>query len=271
MASTPAIVEEAVRDATTAGALPGEGQAITMQAARDRRDKVEELFWPEFYIAAHPDLAVARVDPYDHYINYGRAENRLAVAPGGDALQRFEKEKDPRDTILIVSHEGTRSGCPMLSYNLIKGLIDEYNVIALFFGPGPVLDACRELGAIVIGPIAFANAPLVADAVVGQIAKTAPIKFAVTNSIEARHALPALAKRYIPSLSLIHEFTAYIRPKDAFREAVHWAGRTVFSTEITHDDAINTYPDLGWREHLVIPSRTLCCTAGRGFEVLRAR
>jgi lipopolysaccharide biosynthesis protein/glycosyltransferase involved in cell wall biosynthesis len=245
-----AIVEEAVRDAKSAGTLPGDRQAMT--TGNSHRTS-EELFWPEFYLAAYPDIAAAKLDPYYHYSNFGHKENRLAAAPGAGELQRLEAAKDSRETVLIVSHEGVRGGCPILSYNLIKELVGEYNVVALFFGPGPVLDACREIGAVVIGPVPFANAPRVADAIVGKIAEAAPIKFAVTNSIEARHALPALSKRYIPSISLIHEFTAYIRPKDAFREAVHWAGATVFSTEVTHDDAVHAYPDLGLREYLIIP------------------
>jgi hypothetical protein len=33
-------------------------------------------FDPEFYIRAHPDLAAAKVDPYEHYLVFGKAEGR---------------------------------------------------------------------------------------------------------------------------------------------------------------------------------------------------
>ncbi len=57
----------------------------------------------------------------------------------------------------------------------------------------------------------------------------------------------------MPTVSLIHEFTAYIRLRDAFRDAVRWATSTVFSAPVTGYYALKAYPDLGWRDYPIIP------------------
>ncbi|MEJ0095244.1 MAG: rhamnan synthesis F family protein [Methylocella sp.] len=213
----------------------------------------EAKFCPEFYLAAYPDVAASGMNPYQHYVKHGRSEGRLGHMPGMDALTRFGSMVGTRETVLIVSHNGARGGAPILSYNLVRGLQEKYNVLVIFLGPGPILDACHAAGAVVVGPIPITESTSLADLVVRRISDAAVIKFAVINSIESRHVLPALAKRYVPTISLIHEFAAYIRPHGAFREAVLWSGQVVFSSEITRDNALTEYPDLGGRDYPVIP------------------
>jgi hypothetical protein len=55
---------------------------------------------------------------------------------------------------------------------------------------------------------------------VNQLLAAHPIKFAVVNSIESRWVLDGLTQGGVPTVSLIHEFAAYTRPKSAFHDAV---------------------------------------------------
>jgi glycosyltransferase involved in cell wall biosynthesis len=228
------------------------GKWPLLSPAPDALD-LEAGFDSEFYLAAYPDIAAAGVDPYDHYVKHGRAEGRLARTPALDALDHFGSLVGAPETVLVVSHEGVRGGAPILAYTLVKGLLEKYNVIVLFLSAGPMLEACRDAGAVVAGPIGLAGSMPLAELVVKRISDAAPIKFAIINTIASRYVLPALAKRYIPTVSLIHEFAAYIRPRNAFREAVLWSGEVVFSTEITRDNALTEYPELGGRAYPIIP------------------
>lgn len=175
------------------------------------------------------------------------------VVPKLNVLGDFNLVAQDRKTVLIVSHEGSRTGAPILSYNLAKTLLKEYNVVALFLGPGPLLKACHADGAIVVGPMMNQSSELLADLAIKQIMAAVNIDFALINSIESRRVLPALAKYRVATVSLIHEFATYTRPRGAFSDAVSWSGKVVFSTAITRDSMIAEYPHLSEGIYPVIP------------------
>lgn len=214
----------------------------------------EAEFDSAFYLSIYPDIAAAGVDPYLHYKTHGCLEGRIGSPPielkNLDNPNLFERKPE---TILIVSHEGVRGGAPILAYTLVKELAQRYNVITLFLSGGPLLQDCKDAGAIVIGPIGLSNSMPLADFVVDRISRSAKLKFAIVNTIASHYVLPGLAKRYVPSISLIHEFAAYFRPLSAFREAVFWSGSVVFSAEITRDNAKANIPDLENSNFLIIP------------------
>ena len=175
------------------------------------------------------------------------------IVPKLNVLGDFGSIVVERKTVLVVSHEGLRTGAPILSYNLVKCLLKKYNVVTLFLDPGPLLEACHLSGAIVVGPVMFRGSVLFSGLGIKQITDAVPIEFALVNSIESRYVLPELAKHNISTVSLIHEFASYTRPRKAFYEAVFWSGKTVFSAEVTRDNMVAEYPDLGARAYPVIP------------------
>lgn len=225
---------------------PSEGRAVTVPPQPE--------FDAEFYRTIYPDIAAAGVDPHDHYVKHGQSEGRLARPPEQlNALADFRFMDSAKETVLIVSHEGVRGGAPILAYNIMKVLGKKYNVIALFLGDGPMLKESRDIGALVVGPIGLAGSSQLAELVVKRICETSAIKFAIVNTIASRYVLRGLAREFVPTVSLIHEFAAYIRPRNAFREAALWSGEVVFSSEITRDAAICEYPDLGGSAYPIIP------------------
>ena len=194
-------------------------------------------FDAEFYVQIYPDVAAAGVDPYSHYLENGKSEGRigkLPIIPGMETLKHLDPN---RETVLIICHEGTRTGAPILGYNLVRALLPTYNVVALFLGLGPILDACRAIGATVIESTTHHRHPVVADRTIAAILEWTPLRFAIINSVEARFPLEALARRHIPTVSLLHEFAVNTRPHGAFQETVRWSGATVFSSRLTRDDA----------------------------------
>ena len=159
-----------------------------------------------------------------------------------------------KENVIVVSHEASRTGAPILSLNLARVLGKRYNVLVLVLGGGPLLNAFRDTGAAVLElPITarYTSSSIKQD--VDQLLQRYHFKFAVVNSIESRAVLPVLAEKYIPSISLLHEFASYTRPRDAFRQAFFWSGDTIFSTKLTLQNAFEQYPDLNEKSAHVLP------------------
>ena len=189
----------------------------------------------EFYLKMYPDVAAAGCDPEEHYWQNGKAEGRLGYLPQLDlvgSLALFSKE---RETVLVVSHEASLTGAPVLSLNIVQQLSSRYNVVAMLLWGGVIGEAFHEAGAVVVRASAARGNPVWAEVITQALSQQVDFKFALVNSIESRWVLPGLAKCGVPTVTLIHEFAAYIRPKGAFLDALLWLTEIVFSTEITFE------------------------------------
>jgi glycosyltransferase involved in cell wall biosynthesis len=183
------------------------------------------------YLTLNPDVAANGADPAHHYLNFGRLEGRPYSYPNIDLTGMHHFRAD-RDSILVVSHEATRTGAPVVSLNLVLNLVERYNVVVLLLGDGPLVDSFVQAGGLTIVSH-LKGYPVLADSVVGRLHDRFNFRFALVNSIESRVVLKSLALRFVPVVSLIHEFAAYTRPRDAFAEALVWSSEVVFSADIT--------------------------------------
>ncbi len=191
----------------------------------------------EFYLKMYPDVTAAKCGPEEHYWQHGKAEGRLGYPPQLDfvgSLALFSKE---RKTVLVVSHEASLTGAPVLSLNIVQQLTSRYNVVAMLLGGGVISDTFHETGAVVVRASAARGNPVLAEVIIQALSRQVDFKFALVSSIESRWVLPGLAKCGVPTVSLIHEFAAYTRPKGAFLDALLWSTEIVFSTEITFESA----------------------------------
>ena len=211
----------------------------TMPANFQRETAVElEDFCEYSYLTLNQDLQKIDGSAYEHYTQYGRFEGRAVHIPGLHPSDIKNIQKDSRETLLLVSHEGIRGGAPILVYNLFRQFSEKYKVLVLFQSGGPIADACREEGAHVIGPVMFSSSSEVADLIVNKIIEATQVKFTIVNSVASVGILKSLADKYIPTVTLIHEFASYIKPSTAFLDAALWSGIVIFSAEITRNDAI---------------------------------
>jgi glycosyltransferase involved in cell wall biosynthesis len=212
---------------------------------------LDERFDPDLYRALYWDVEESGSDPLEHYVAYGQKEGRVGWL---DLTQDFTLLKPGRPTALVVCHDGSWTGAPILGFNLVRRLLGESNVVALFYKPGPIMAACRQAGAMVIGPEVVPGGSLpTSTSVFRRIVEWIDPQAAVLNSVESRHIAQALAELYVPTISLIHEFSAYTRPRGAVTETAFWSGETVFSTALTRDNARATDPALSGIDFPVIP------------------
>ena len=149
-----------------------------------------------------------------------------------------------REWILVVSHEASRTGAPILTLNVAQGLAERYNVFTLSLGGGPLVRAFMDAGASVMVSPEMRFDWAYAHAVIGRLCEQYDFTFAVVNSIESRSVLSALADRWIPTVSLVHEFSACSRPRGAFEDVFAWSSEVVFSTPATFEAAREDNPDL---------------------------
>ncbi|MEZ5881799.1 MAG: glycosyltransferase family 4 protein [Nitratireductor sp.] len=163
-----------------------------------------------------------------------------------------------KDTILVVLHEGTRTGAPIIGYDLVLSALSRYNVVVLVLQPGPIANACRAAGAVVLTwRRSRCRSWFQGSAVTSWIAGKVRLKAALINSVEARFVLPGLVCSDVPTVGLVHEFASYIRPHVDFSSAVKLSHHTVFPSEVVRRDALALHPELATRS-LSVTSQGLC-------------
>lgn len=206
-----------------------------------------------FYLERYPDIRESGIDPYEHFVQHGRAEGRIGRSP----QLKLQKPSVPwdaaRKSVLVVSHEASRTGAPILSLNIARELQKRFNVIVLVLGDGPMMAAFCEVAPVVVGPMSVMGNVGVAGDIIAQLALSYEFEFAIVNSIESRFVLRRLTELSIPAISLIHEFAAYTRPLDAFPFAIQWSAETVFSARITHENAVAGNPELAGQPFHIMP------------------
>jgi len=158
------------------------------------------------------------------------------------------------ESILIISHEASRTGAPVLSLNIAKTLTKKFNVAVILLGSGPLTANFVRLGVVSVQVFNQRILPrLFIFRKINHLCQQSNFKFAIVNSIESRVVLECLSKNDIPTVSLIHEFASYTRPEDAFRRTLFWSNEVVFSANVVRDNALSEYPELGLRHTHIFP------------------
>ena len=206
-----------------------------------------------FYLERYPDVREAGIDPYEHFVQHGRAEGRIGRSPNLKLQKGSVLWDTTKNTVLVVSHEASRTGAPILSLNIARELQKRFNVVVLVLGDGPMMAAFCEVAPVVVGPMSVMGDAGVAGDIIAQLVLSYEFEFAIVNSIESRFVLRRLTELSIPAISLIHEFAAYTRPLDAFPFAILWSAETVFSARITHENAVAGNPELEGQPFHIMP------------------
>lgn len=214
-------------------------------------DTLPPDFSGEVYLKIYPDLAKAGIDPKVHYLRHGRGEGRQFKIPTFDP-NSYVFNTD-FETILVVSHEASRTGAPLLSLNIVQELIKRYNVVVVLLGGGVLLQDFKETGAaIMVIDQSEMHLELI-DCIVDLMCDQFNFKYALVNSIESRKLIPMLVQQTVPTVTMVHEFASYTRPKTAFKDVFFWSGEIVFSTNMVKECAYTECSDLGDREIHVLP------------------
>ena len=146
---------------------------------------------------------------------------------------------DPhRPTLVVVSHEASATGAPILALNLCQQLNASHNVIVLLLKGGSLVPAFQAAGTtVLLARRSYVNRKLVARAL-RRANHGQPIQFALVNSVVSAPLLEPLRSEGIACVCLILEFVTYIKPLEVFAEVGLWASRVVCSTRLTWNDVL---------------------------------
>lgn len=177
------------------------------------------------------------IDPYTHYAKLGRESGRLGALNLPLVQGDLGHLAEQRATVLVVSHDASRTGAPILALNICQRIRDRYNVVALLLGGGELVANFEKECDVVIGPFEQLRNHFIASTALSKLLQDVKLEFAIVNSIESRHVLQSLARLFVPTLMLIHEFASYTRPRHAILEAALWASKIIFSAVVVADNA----------------------------------
>ena len=205
-------------------------------------------FDPKYYVDRHPDVGHYSLAPLHHYLTQGQREQRRPVSLA-DEFDFDRSRLDPsRKTILLVTHQASRTGAPILAYNIAKRLCQRFNIVTVVLQPGELMSDYQAYSSAVIGPMMERGDihPVEADYLVKRILANYPISYALVNSIESRAMLQPLTLALVPVVALVHEFSSHLDfiKRGEMGRVLDWATRIVFSSRATAESARVDYPHL---------------------------
>jgi glycosyltransferase involved in cell wall biosynthesis len=158
-----------------------------------------------------------------------------------------------RQTVIVAVHEATRTGAPILAWNIIGELKKRYNVIALLKRAGPIEKAISDRSSgIVTLPADFTFHHAEVDALAQKLVDYYQPKYMIAISAETRYFVPSLERFGVPVIALIHEFASTVRPLGSLLDLIKTASQIVFSAQIVADSALAEYLDLAARDFKIL-------------------
>jgi glycosyltransferase involved in cell wall biosynthesis len=204
-------------------------------------------FDPVFYLERHEDVARDPVSPLDHYIQFGRSEGRRAI-PAASRLVFPPLPNRRRSTVVLLVHDASRTGAPVLGWNIARQLAGSHNVVSVLMRGGALEEDFAAVSAATVGPMVWEEWLAIEMKRVAErlVAAYNPL-YAIANSIETHLLVPELARLGVPSVALVHEFPAYTRPLAKMRDVFDWATHVVFPAHFVAQSSYTAFPSFARR------------------------
>lgn len=195
---------------------------------------IPEQFDTEFYLETYPDIDNSGVNPMLHFFKHGINEGRVGIL-NVCIEEHIVKGKLSYDTnkptLVIVCHESSATGAPLVGLNIGDTLQKSHNIVHIVLHEeslhGAYVDGCFML----IGGLRGQPAPAV-KIIVEWVISEYPIEAIVCNSVETFPVLNAASSLRVPTVSLVHEFSEYTRPKGKISDTITAADVVVVPAEI---------------------------------------
>ena len=148
---------------------------------------------------------------------------------------------DPaKGNVLVISHQASRTGAPILALNIAQQLSERYNVVSICMSGGDLMQDFAGTSSCAYDAGIYSMNPDDYTSLLERVCRGWVFDFAVVNSVEAHALLKGLRDHGVPTVALLHEFAAYTQDKGAFHKAVGWADEAVFSSQVTLQNALDT-------------------------------
>ncbi|MHB8270349.1 rhamnan synthesis F family protein [Bradyrhizobium sp.] len=188
-------------------------------------------------------------------LDVNRRISKLFVAPMAARLAFPTAAIVPnRETIILIVHEASRTGAPILGWNLVLNLRRKYNMVVVLKRGGAILPAFEAIAAAVIClPDNFPMHTDEMEVLASKLLRNYAPKYAIANSIESRFIVSELEALDIPVVTLVHEFSSIYRPIGLFCELFSTASVIVFPARIVADSSATDYKILRGRDFNILP------------------
>lgn len=200
-----------------------------------------DKFSVDYYLSSYSDIDQAPVNPLLHYTEHGMQEGRIPK-------REMEHETGNRGynsnlpTIILVSHEASRTGAPIVALNICKMLANEFNVICWILKSEGILE--DEFKSCCIELLHGGGGSSEAKQLLSEIVDNYNPIAAFVNSVVCHPIIPSIRLANIPIISLIHEFAIYVHPRGALTRMVFSSNITVFPAEVVKQSAIDEFEKL---------------------------
>ena len=212
------------------------------------------LFDPEYYRDRNPDVSDAAINRLGHYLAYGASEGRRRMSVAETLTFDRHRLDASRETILLSVHDASRTGAPILAYNIALHLRQKYNIVAVLLAPGELFHDFGTCCAAVVGPIPRSEWHEVeAKHLVARLCNSYRVRYAIANDTATRMVLPALAHAHVPVVTLVHEVASLTRPAGSMGQALDWSTHVVFPAGLVAGSAQKERPALRGRTVHVLP------------------
>ncbi|MGB9365910.1 MAG: rhamnan synthesis F family protein [Xanthobacteraceae bacterium] len=211
-----------------------------------------EGFDPAYYNDRNPNLGRACL--LAHYVTHGKRQGRRPISAATTITIDTSRIDPTRETILVVSHEASRTGAPILAYNIVKRLSPQYNVVTILLSGGNIVPAFAKVSTSLIGPLDRKDwHPVEMDYLVRRLVRHFQFSYALVNSIDARLMMKPLSMSFVPVVALIHEFASHLKPPGEMADALSWATKVVFSAERVFDSVRAESPEIDDHRVHILP------------------
>lgn len=220
-------------------------------------------FDPEFYRTWNKGLEEAGCHEFFlHFVNHGKEEGRLAH-PFPTLISDLKQKLNPfRKTVLVVVHEASRSGAPILGWNIAARLKYDwsYNVVVVSLrGMGAIGDVIgRDADIFVAPPSSDRISPESGAWLAKTLARVASPAYAIVNGAVSSDFGTLVAEEGIPVVALIHDFATHFNPLPVFENFYRTADTLVFSSSIIRDSSAQRIPLVSTRERVEILPQGRC-------------
>ncbi|AJI47614.1 glycosyltransferase [Francisella philomiragia] len=150
---------------------------------------------------------------------------------------------DSRETIVLVSHQSSATGAPLLGLNIGKNLSGKYNLINYVMEKSTIHDAFLDDCFLLVDATNI-NTDLTVPRIFDYLNNKYHLKVVICNSVVTHSVLSVVRDLRIPALSLIHEFTGYRVSSEITLKTIEIADRVILPAKIVQDSLTDYLKDV---------------------------
>lgn len=239
----------------------GKDEMINFIKNKLTKIEIKNVFSSDDYFDLYPDIKISGANPLYHYLLHGKKEGRIPFIDIENHFFSANKLFDEnKETVLLVSHESSATGAPLLGLNIGKELTKEYNLIHYVMKKSNIHDVFYDDCFLLIEGF-DEKYSLIGRKIIERINIQYNLKSVICNSIVTYPILQIASDLHIPTISLIHEFAEYTRPKDKILNNIIAANKVILPAKIIQNSIMEQLNEIAGITS--IPTNISICPQGK--------